>query len=818
MKRIITLLLVLSTVLSQTFAAASWDNEEDIVNLLSELSIMQGDGNGNYRLDDAVSRAEFTKVAVAASKSKNTVAEGLKISPFSDVPYTHWSAPYVKAGVSAGLIQGYLDATFHPDDTVSYEEALTILLRVLGYTDSDFGVSWPYGQLSMADDLEITKNVDANIGDALTRREVAKLVYNTLNAKMKDSQSKLISVFDCEIIEGATIIASNSEDSSIGEDKIFTSSGMFEFDDNFNFDYVGRRGDLVIKNGEDFVSFTPRDQGVKEYEVTNIIGGDLILDGNMMDINSNTTTYYKSQTFTYETAVSKASKGDTFRVYLNSNGSVDYALLIAKGESISTDALERYVIYSQLGNAIVCYKNGSFTQIDVKDSTTCYRDSIQSSYGAVKSEMAMGDIIYVKRDGSDIDYLSYEKGSMEGPVKVTSSAWINSFETNASTTVMRDGNKVSSDAIQTNDIIYYSSELNMILAYTNKVTGVYENASPSKDAPSTVTISGKSYEIEGVDAFNALSSSGSFRYGDTITALLGRNGDVAGVVTSDTGTSASSGSAVGYVIGSGKKDFTNANGTTYSSYYIQIVSADGTVNEYATSNDYSKYEGEVCKVSFKDGKASVSKQSSGAVSGTVDGSAYTIGSSRFAENVKILDTVVTDLYDVVMYKRVYPQRLDGISINSSNVLYCARNSLNEITEMILKNVTGDAYSYGAVVSRSQSNGSYVYTIDVDGTQMTYSTSVEMASKSGCKLMMNNGRIEKMDLLSKYAGSVTKLTDTYAVIGNKQYKLSDTVTVYRKTSTLQKIPLEEAKSGDYRLTAYYDKTENLGGRIRIIIAE
>lgn len=816
MKKIITALLSLSITLFGTVSLASFDNDEDIINLLSELSIMQGDGDGNYRLDDAVSRAEFTKVAVAASSAKNTVAPGMKISPFGDVPYTHWSAPYVKAGVSAGIVRGYLDSTFHPDDTVSYEEAITVLLRVLGYQDSDFGVSWPHGQIGMAEDLELTKNVGAAVGDHLTRRQVANLVYNTLNAKVKDGQYDLISIFDCKVIEGVTIIASNAEDSSVGEDKIYTTSGMFEFNGNFNDDYVGRRGDIVVKNDDDFVSFTPRDQQVKEYEITNVIGGDLILDGDMMSINTNTTTYYKSQTLTYETAVAKASRGDTFRVYLNPNGSVDYALLIDKGESVSTDALERYVIYSQLSDAVICYSDGAFKQIDVKDSTDCYRDNLKTTYGSVKNEMAMGDILYVRRDGDEIDYLSYEKGNMEGPLKVTSSSWLESFNTNSSTTVMRDGNKVSADSVQVNDIIYYSDELNMILAYTNKVTGIYESASPSKDAPSTVTISGKTYSIEGVDAFNALSSSGSFKYGDTVTALLGRNGEIAGVVTSD--VTVSSVSTVGYVTASGKKDFTNADGKIYSSYYIQIVSADGVVNEYVTKSNYESYIGTVCRASFRNGEATVSKQSFERISGAFDGVEYRIGGTKLAENVKILDTVISDWYDAVMYKSVYPQRLDGIDISSSSVLYCERNASNEITELILKNVTGDAYTYGAIVSRSGSMGNYTYTIDSESAQYTYTTSVEMPAKSGCRLVMNNGRLEKMEQLSKYTAPVTKLTDTEATIGGKVYKLSDKVLVYKKTDTLQRIPIEDAQSGEYRITAYYDKPEDKGGRIRIIIAE
>jgi hypothetical protein len=525
---------------------------------------MNGDDDGNYRLDDYVSRAEFAKMAVASSSSKDTVAAGLSFSPFMDVPSYSWSAPYIQAAVNAGICQGYIDGTFQPNNQVNYAEAVTMLMRVLGYSDDDFGVSWPYGQVGLADNLEMSKDVNAGMYDALTRRQVARLIYNTLDTKKKDTQNKLITVFDCKIIEGVTIIASKKEDSSLGTDKIYTTAGTFEFDNNFDEDYVGRQGDIVIKNDTDFISFKANEQGVTDYSVTNIIGSDLVLDGNMMDINENTTTYYKSQTLNYSSAVSKAEKGDTFRIVTNSNGSIDYALLIDthSNSNLDSNTLDKYVVYSILNDAIVCYSNGKMSQIKVQDTTTCYRDKVASTYGAVKNSMEMGDIVYVKMNGSDIDYISYEKGNMEGPVKVTSNEWASSISHNDTTQYMRDGNKVEASDIKTNDVVYYSSDLNMVLAYSNKVTGVYEDASPSRDTPNKVTISGKEYSVEGVQAFNDLSSSGPFKYGDTITVILGKDGDVAGVVTS---SESSTSSQTGFVTEAGKKNFTNNDGTTYSS-------------------------------------------------------------------------------------------------------------------------------------------------------------------------------------------------------------------------------------------------------------
>jgi hypothetical protein len=738
MKKIISAVIAVSICVSSVCALA--DSSADIMPLLSELNVMVGDGEGNYRLDDNVSRAEFTKLAISISKSKNTVAAGTKVSPFSDVTYKHWSAPYVRAAVTAGIVEGYIDATFRPDNTVSYEEALTMLLKVLGYTNDDFGFSWPYGQLGLADNLEITKAVDANIGDALTRGQVARLVFNTLNTKMKDSQSRLISIFDCQVMEDVTIIASHNEDSSLGENKIFTTAGTFEINSNFDSGYVGRKGDIFIKNDDDVVAFMPENSVIGE--------------------------------------------------------------------------LERYVIYSQLPNAVVGYKNGSFTQIDITDGTTCYKDSVKTSYAAVKNELEMGDILYVRKDGNGIDYVSYEKGNMEGPVKVTSSDWQQIFNTNSATAVMRNGVKVGVSDIQTNDIIYFSSDLNMVLAYTDRVTGVYEKASPTKDSPIQVTVSGKEYSIESVEAFNDLSSSGGFKYGDTVTLLLGRTGEIAGVAG---GGSSSTLSTCGFVTDTGRKDFTNPDGSTYSSYYASVVTPDGNVNEYATSYDPKNMKCSVVRINFKDGKASLSSnRQGGSYLGRVNASANKVGDMKLAEDVKIIDTSGTYPDDISGWCRVYPQRIDGVTLSESNVKYYSKNGAGEIDEIILSDVTGDTYTYGVII-----RGEYgAYTIDIDGTQNIYQTGFSTTARGPHKLRMKGMEIGNMAQLSSHSSFISQLTRTEAVIGSQRYLLSDKVIVYKKTntSTYMKITLDDAINGNYRMTAYYDKQQSSGGRIRIIVAQ
>jgi hypothetical protein len=97
----------------------------------------------------------------------------------------------------------------------------------------------------------------------------------------------------------------------------------------------------------------------------------------------------------------------------------------------------------------------------------------------------------------------------------------------------------------------------MVMAYSKKVTGIYEKATPNRDMPSSVTVSGVSYDLEGINAFNALSSVGNLSYGDTVTLLIGKEGAVAdamkaGDVTVNT-------AIVGYLMSTGQKTYTDAN-------------------------------------------------------------------------------------------------------------------------------------------------------------------------------------------------------------------------------------------------------------------
>ena len=190
MKKLISLLLaaVMLTGSLPAALAASDTSDSVIEQVVRAAEIMVGDSSGNMNLGSTVTRAEYAKMLVCASAYKDQVSGASNSSPFKDVPYTHWAAGYIKTAVQQGWISGYLDGSYKPNRTVTLEEAATGVLKLLGYTTSDFSGSYPNAQLALYKSLNLNTRITASQGSSMTRRNMMYLFYNLLNTKTKDGQ------------------------------------------------------------------------------------------------------------------------------------------------------------------------------------------------------------------------------------------------------------------------------------------------------------------------------------------------------------------------------------------------------------------------------------------------------------------------------------------------------------------------------------------------------------------------------------------------------------------------------------------------------
>jgi hypothetical protein len=131
-------------------------------------------------LSGYVTRAQFAKMMIAASVYRDAVSETASLSPFRDVKSTHWAASYIQTAVSAGWLTGYSDGTYRPDNHVKLEEAVSAVLKMLGYTAADFSGSFPEAQLAKYSALKLDENITKTKGQYLSRQDCMNLFYNLM--------------------------------------------------------------------------------------------------------------------------------------------------------------------------------------------------------------------------------------------------------------------------------------------------------------------------------------------------------------------------------------------------------------------------------------------------------------------------------------------------------------------------------------------------------------------------------------------------------------------------------------------------------------
>ena len=139
--------------------------------------------------DTPLTRGQLARLLTAFSSYRESVAtQGSTGTLFSDVNGSSAYGPYIRVAVQQSWLSGYLDGSFHPDNTVTLEEACTAVLKLLGYDVTALSGTFPAAQLNKASSLGLRSGISASQGSALTLAEGAQLVYNVLTATTNDGQ------------------------------------------------------------------------------------------------------------------------------------------------------------------------------------------------------------------------------------------------------------------------------------------------------------------------------------------------------------------------------------------------------------------------------------------------------------------------------------------------------------------------------------------------------------------------------------------------------------------------------------------------------
>lgn len=359
-KRFISLCLTLALTAAPAGAAfsdISSGSLQQTASILGSLGIMQGTGNNRFEPNRPLTRAEFCKLAVTAM-GIDDASPYASYTIFPDVHASHWAARYVNAALRHPdfkdnyIIRGYADGTFGPDRQLTYGEVCTMLLRMLGYKESDIGPFWPADYIAQANALGLTQGV--SIKDAktpVTRADAAIMLLNTLGTSTRsDGQegSPLISRVSSSTVENCILLETSETDSSLAADEaLFYENGTLsarKTAGKLDRSLIGVYGTLVIgKKGDNVaVGVVPDTASRQEtYEVVNAAADRIVTKTGAFRPNRDTPTYLSRDSSAEDSKLKSLAEvwssilpGDTLHAYYNEYGSLAL-LAVLPGTSIS---------------------------------------------------------------------------------------------------------------------------------------------------------------------------------------------------------------------------------------------------------------------------------------------------------------------------------------------------------------------------------------------------------------------------------------------------------------------------------------------------
>ena len=197
---------------------------EGAVNVLSALKVVDGFTDGTFKPEQTVTRAQMAKLVVTALGVADYATA--KTSKYTDMGNAAWAIPYVEYASNLNIVNGVGNGKFNPNGTVTYEQAATMIVRAIGYTDQckEMNGTWPaiYVQKAMA--LGIFSDVVNGGANGATRGDTAIMLFNAIDlpevyadgdgATQYKSGSTTFTGSDGKTFKGTSMLATLNKDAA----------------------------------------------------------------------------------------------------------------------------------------------------------------------------------------------------------------------------------------------------------------------------------------------------------------------------------------------------------------------------------------------------------------------------------------------------------------------------------------------------------------------------------------------------------------------------------------------------------------------------
>jgi uncharacterized secreted protein with C-terminal beta-propeller domain len=186
---LISLQAPLPTLAQETFTDVYETHfNKEAIDYLKEKGVVQGYEDGNFKPENRINRAEFTKILVASQYDAKTIetcmdrhgtaANDWDYHPFRDVNPGAWFYPYVCVAKEKNIISGYPDGTFKPASNINFAEASKIVDETLALeAESAPGQQWFAGYVKTLEARSAIPTTIESFEKNITRGEMSEVIW-----------------------------------------------------------------------------------------------------------------------------------------------------------------------------------------------------------------------------------------------------------------------------------------------------------------------------------------------------------------------------------------------------------------------------------------------------------------------------------------------------------------------------------------------------------------------------------------------------------------------------------------------------------------
>lgn len=265
--------LILFTLSSPALASSNFSDVQDTVtatnvDVLQLLGAVSGSGSDRFSPNANLTRAEFCVMAINVMGKADQVSLYTTRTIFQDVTARHWARGFVNLAASttiggtdnnaaSRLISGVGNGNFQPDAPITYAQAVTILMRMLGYSDTQAGTVWPAGYLNLAKSISLTDGLSLSPNVPITRAQTAQLFVNLLSTKTSSGSPYYSTLGSAK--KDVILLALNVEADDKTPGAIRTSEGTFlpAKEGVIPSSLLGKRGTLLLNDRSQIITFLP---------------------------------------------------------------------------------------------------------------------------------------------------------------------------------------------------------------------------------------------------------------------------------------------------------------------------------------------------------------------------------------------------------------------------------------------------------------------------------------------------------------------------------------------------------------------------------